>query len=207
MAQNLARMVAASLTAFTLTAGAAFAQPIALSELSRYFNSFRTAQADFTQINADGTLSTGQLTIHRPGRIRFAYDAPDNTLVLSADGNVNIFDARSNSGPSIYPLARTPLSLILSETVDLRREQMVVSHREDGPTTVVRAQDPEHPEYGSIDLVFSARPTELRQWIITDDTGAQTTVILGTLETDVPVNARLFSLNDELTRRGLRVER
>lgn len=203
----MSKTLCAALALLVGSLAPALADPIPLSELSRYFNSFRTAQADFTQINADGTLSTGQLIIHRPGRVRFSYDAPDNTLVLATQGSVNIFDARSNTGPNTYPLSRTPLSLILSETVDLRRADMVVGHRADGPTTVVRAQDPDNPEYGSIDLVFSAEPTELRQWIITDDTGTQTTVILGTMETDVPIDARDFILEDELRRRGLIIER
>lgn len=186
-----------------LASAAAVAEPISLNEISRYFNSFRTAQSDFTQVNADGTLSTGRLMIQRPGRVRFEYDAPDNSLVLASSGAVNVFDARSNAGPSVYPLSRTPLNLILDDVVDLRRERMVVRHFEDGPTTSVVAQDPDHPEYGSIRLVFSSNPTELRQWVITDDTGSETTVILGTLRTGVSLGSFLFNLDAEMQRRGL----
>lgn len=185
----------------------ALAAPISLAEISRYFNSFRTAQSDFTQVNPDGSISTGRLMIHRPGRVRFEYDAPDRSLVLASNGAVNIFDARSNAGPSTYPLSRTPLNLILDDTVNLERDRMVVQHGEDGPTTVVVAQDPAHPEYGSIRLVFSANPTELRQWVITDDTGRETTVILGTLRTGVSLGSLLFSLDAELGRRGLTQDR
>lgn len=198
------RMFLASLGLMAATwAGPALADPISLAEISRYFNSFRTAQADFTQVNPDGSLSTGRLMIHRPGRVRFEYDAPDATLVLAAGGTVNIFDSRSNTGPARYPLSRTPLSLILDDTVNLGRERMVVRHYEEGPVTNVVAQDPEHPEYGTIRLVFSANPTELRQWVVTDDTGRETTVILGTLRTGVSLGALLFSLDVELQRRGL----
>lgn len=188
-------------------AGPVIAEPISLSEISRYFNSFRTARADFTQINGDGTLSTGRLMIRRPGRVRFEYDAPDQSLVLAASGSVNVFDARSNSGPSTYPLSRTPLNLILDDVVNLQRERMVVQHYEDGPTTSVVAQDPAHPEYGSIRLVFSANPTELRQWVITDDMGTETTVVLGTLRTGVTLGSFLFNLDAEMRRRGLVIDR
>jgi len=200
------RTIALALALATLAAPA-LAQPIPLSEISRYFNSFRTAQADFTQIGADGTLTTGRLMIQRPGRVRFEYDPPDQTLVLATDGSVAVFDARSNTPPASYPLNRTPLALILQDPVDLGRARMVVSHTEDGPTTSIVAQDPENPEYGNIRLVFSANPTELRQWIVTDDTGRETTVILGTLETGLPLGPLLFDLNAELSRRGLTAER
>jgi len=199
--------LASLISAPALLAGPVAADPISLGEISRYFNSFRTAQADFTQVNPDGTLSTGRLMIQRPGRVRFEYQAPDPTLVLASSGSVNIFDARSNTGPTVYPLGRTPLALILDDTVDLSRERMVMRHYEDGPTTSVVAQDPEHPEYGNIRLVFSSAPTELRQWVVTDDTGRETTVILGTLQTGVTLRSQLFNVDAEMRQRGLVVDR
>lgn len=185
----------------------AYARRIPLAELSDYFNSFRTAQAQFTQINPDGTLTTGRLMIQRPGRIRFEYDPPDRNLVLAAGGSVNVFDERGNAGPSVYPLNRTPLSLILADRVDLTRARMVVRHFEEGPTTVVIAQDPDRPEYGQIRLVFSADPVELRQWVVTDDMGRNTTVILGEMELGRQLASNLFNVEREMIARGARLDR
>ena len=58
----------------------------------------------------------------------------------------------------------------------------------------MRAQDPEYPEYGSIDLVFTGNPVELRQWVINDGDGGSTTVILGALDRGVRVPDRLFNI-------------
>lgn len=196
-----------SLSAAALAATAvplpAVAQAISLEALSRYLNGIRTAQASFTQINPDGTMATGRLYIHRPGRVRFEYDPPERNLVLAAAGSVNVFDARSNQGPSVFPLRRTPLNLILAADVDLTRQRMVVRHYQEGPTTVVVAQDPDHPHYGTIRLVFSADPVELRQWIVTDDMGRDTTVILGDMRTGVQVPARLFNVDEVMRQRGI----
>ncbi len=197
-------LIAAAAAALPLPA---LAQPVPLAALSRYFNDFRTARSEFTQINPDGTLATGRLMMQRPGRIRFEYDPPDRNLVLATAGSVNIFDARGNAGPSVYPLNRTPLSLILDDRVDLTRARMVVSHFNEGPTTVVVAQDPERPEFGQIRLVFSADPVELRQWVVTDDTGRDTTVILGRMELGPSLAATLFDLDRELVTRGVRMDR
>lgn len=198
--------LAAIATALALAGGAAAAEQLSLRDISHYFNGFETAQGDFTQINPDGAMTTGRVMIHRPGRVRFEYDPPERDLVIASGGSVNIFDARSNQGPTVYPLSRTPLSLILAREVDLTRDRMVVDHYLDGPTTIVVAQDPERPEYGSIKLVFSADPVELRQWVITDDMGRETTVILGDLGLDVQLASGLFSVDNELGRRGLRQE-
>lgn len=180
---------------------AAPAAPIPLADLSRYLNGITTAAADFTQINADGTISLGHLTIKRPGQVRFEYAPPDATLVLASAGQVAVFDAKSNEPPEEYPLDRTPLNLILAPDIDLSRADMVKSVSEDGPKTVVVAQDPDHPEYGSIELVFTANPTVLRQWVVTDDSGARTTVILGELAPLADPGSMLFNIPYETQRR------
>ncbi len=179
--------------ALTACAPAAWAaDKLSLTEVSSYLNGLKTAQASFTQINDDGSLSTGKLFMHRPGKMRFEYDGPDAGVVVAGAGAVVIFDPKSNQRPETYPLRRTPLSVILARNVDLGRANMVVGHSFDGTATIVRAQDPEHPEYGSIDLMFTDSPVQLRKWVINDDAGGQTTVVLGALETGVKLSSRLF---------------
>nr|WP_168199234.1 outer membrane lipoprotein carrier protein LolA [Pseudorhodobacter turbinis] len=185
----------AAMTFLTALAIPAAAEKITLQELSRYLNALTTAEAEFTQINSDGSIATGQIYIQRPGRVRFEYAAPDNNLVIAGGGQVAIFDAKSNQPPEQYPLSRTPLSIILDKNVDLGRAKMVTGHSQDGNTTRVRAQDPEHPEYGSIELVFTSAPTELRQWIIRDDSGAETTMILGEMKKGAKLKASLFNIS------------
>lgn len=179
----------------------AWAKPLSLATLSDYLNRLVTAESDFTQVNADGTISTGRIYIRRPGRIRFEYAPPDKALVLASAGGVGIFDSKSNQPPEQYPLAKTPLSLILAGNVDLSRANMVVGHRADGSSTRVTAQDPAHPEYGTIELVFTDSPVELRQWIITDDLGKKTTVILGEMTKGKTYPDSLFSIRREAERR------
>ncbi len=197
---RLRRSILLCLPAF-LVAGPALSQRIPLSEISRYFNSFTTAQGDFTQINPDGSISTGRMFMRRPGRMRFEYDPPDRSLVMAGGGQVAIFDSRSNQGPNQYPLRQTPLNLILERNVDFANRSMVVGHTDDGVTTTVVAQDPENPQYGSIRLVFSANPTELRQWVIRDDSGAETTVILGNMTFGESIAPRLFDITAEVAER------
>ena len=200
--RGLAATFAATLALTALGATPAAAQAIPLGELSRYLNSLGTAQGGFTQINSDGTISTGTIFIKRPGRVRFEYDPPDNSLVMAGGGSVAVFDPRSNTGPERYPLNQTPLSIILAANVDLSRARMVTSHTSDGTRTTVRAQDPDRPEIGHIDLVFTGNPTELRQWIVTDDSGTQTTVILNDLPTGVSLGDILFNIQAETRDRG-----
>ncbi|SLN29024.1 Outer-membrane lipoprotein carrier protein precursor [Roseovarius litorisediminis] len=182
-------MVPALLAAMAVPAAA---EKLSLSALSSYLNSLGTAAGKFTQINEDGTISTGRILIKRPGRVRFEYDPPEQALVVADGNSVGIIDPKSNTGTEAYPLHRTPLSIILAHNVDLTRTRMVTGHTSDDKTTTVRAQDPDNPEYGSIDLIFTGGPVELRQWVIHDGNGGQTTVILGDLTKGVRLSDEQF---------------
>jgi len=199
---KLARLILLSILVL-LMALPAMAGQLSLNEISRYLNGLDTIEAEFTQINSDQTISTGTIMIKRPGRARFEYNPPDQTLVIAGGQQLAVFDGKSNTGPEQYPLDKTPLNLILAANVDLSRENMVVGNSYDGTATIVTAQDPEHPEYGNIQLMFTADPVELRQWVVTDDTGAQTTVILGAMKTGMSLNNTLFSITVEANKRGL----
>lgn len=168
-------------------------EKLSLSAISAYLNDLQAAQTTFTQISDDGTLSTGKLYLHRPGRMRFEYDPPNGATVVAGAGAVVIHDPKSNQPPESYPLKKTPLSIILDRNVDLGRANMVVGHGFDGTSTVVTAQDPENPDQGSIDMMFTDNPVELRKWVINDSSGGQTTVILGALETGLTLSGSLFS--------------
>ena len=168
--------------AMAFVASTAMAEKLPLGSISSYLNGLSTAKGAFTQINGDGTISTGTIYIKRPGRVRFEYNAPDTGLVIAGSNTVVIYDTKSNQPPESYPLARTPLSIILARNVNLGQARMVTGHTYDGTATTVTAQDPENPEYGNIQTKFTGPAPELRQWIINDGNGGQTTVVLGALE-------------------------
>ncbi|MEX0276233.1 MAG: outer membrane lipoprotein carrier protein LolA [Ruegeria sp.] len=180
--------------ALTLAAPAAWAaDKLPLSQISNYLNGLKTVQTTFTQVNDDGSLSTGRLWLERPGKMRFEYDPPNDAVVLARSGSVLIYDAKSNQPPEQYPLRRTPLSLVLARNVNLGQANMVVGHDFDGTATVVTAQDPKNPESGRIELMFTDNPIELRKWVIHDNAGTQTTVLLGPLSEGGRLDQSLFS--------------
>lgn len=197
------RTFLATTAAFAATP--AFAAKLSLNEISNYLNGIERATSEFTQVNDDGTLSTGKFFIRRPGRMRFEYNPPEKLLVMAGGGQVGIFDGKSNvQKAERYPLRRTPLNLILERNVNLAQRNMVVGHDFDGTATIVTAQDPEHPEYGTIQLKFTANPVELRQWVVTDGQGAKTTVILGQLTRVNDLSSTLFNITYEEGQRGVK---
>lgn len=181
----------------------ATAGEISLDRLSDYIKSIRSAKSTFTQINSDGSIDTGTLFIKRPGKIRFEYNAPNNALVLASSGAVAIFGSRKNSHAQQYPLRRTPLGILLNRKVDLTRSNMVAGTGHDGSITQVLARDPKTPEAGSMLLSFTDGPVQLRQWVIANEAGEETTVILHGLEKTPELPNRLFSIDEAKRKRGL----
>ncbi|MEL6101707.1 MAG: outer membrane lipoprotein carrier protein LolA [Pseudomonadota bacterium] len=186
------------LIAVLLTFGAkgAMAELLSLSTLSDYFNAMQTVEAPFRQINDDGSVSTGKVYIKRPGRMRFEYDPPNDALVIARSSAVVIIDKKSNQPPETYPLRRTPLALILARNVDLTQARMVVGHGLDGDATIVTAQDPKNPEYGTIEMRFSATPVELTEWVVRTDEGGTTKVVLGPLTKGRNLSSDLFDVDE-----------
>lgn len=180
--------------AFAIAATTAMADKLPLTSISSYLNAMTTAKGAFTQINGDGTISTGTIYIKRPGRVRFEYNAPDTGLVIAGSNTVVIYDTKSNQPPESYPLARTPLSIILARTVNLTQAKMVTGHSFDGTATTVTAQDPDNPQYGNIQMKFTGPDPELRQWVINDGNGGQTTVVLGELQQGGSLPNNLFDV-------------
>ncbi|QFT64722.1 outer membrane lipoprotein carrier protein LolA [Roseivivax sp. THAF30] len=177
-----------------LSAGQAAADKLSLNEVSNYLNGIRTAASDFTQINGDGTISTGELALSRPGKMRFDYNPPEQALVMAGRGTVVIIDKKVGGVPETYPLNQTPLSIILAQNVNLAQQGMVVGHSFDGTATTVTARDPRRPEYGTIQMKFTDNPVELKQWVVTDQNGQTTTVVLGALQKQELPNS-LFNID------------
>ena len=186
------------ITMMLLMAAPASGQTISLDELSSYLNAMTTAESAFIQITDDGSQSTGRMYIKRPGRIRFEYDPPEIALVIVGGGQVAVFDPKANAEPTRFPLIHTPLSLLLEKTVDLARRDMVVTHKSEGPITFMVLQDPDRPEYGSIQLMFTDNPVQLSQWIVDDNSGRQTQIVLGDWVQGQELPNILFNIQAEM---------
>lgn len=193
------KKILAAVAGLVLSAGVAISEPISLDSLNAYLNSLVTAQSRFTQVGPNGHVQKGMLTMQKPYRARFEYD-DKKTLVLASGGQVAIFDAKSNTGAQQYPMNKTPLKLVLAPEVNLNGRGMVTSHGELDGSTIIVVQDPANPSQGNVEMLFTNGP-KLRQWVVTDDTGKRTTVILDDLKTGMAFKPSQFAITSEIQKR------
>lgn len=168
---------------------------LALSEASAYLTSLESMQGDFLQVGPDGSVAEGRFYLRRPGKLRFEYEPPENLLVV-ADGTwVAVKD--SSAAAQRYPIASTPLSLILGKNVDLAEEARVLNVEEQPGSLLVTLADRSGEAPGQITLIFDRPKMQLRQWVVTDVQGLQTTVALRNVETGIRADNSLFVLRDD----------
>jgi len=171
------------------------AERISLNKISDYINGLTTLQADFEQINSDGSIDRGKLYIRRPGRMRLEYTAPNNALVIAGAGSVAIFDNKSKNGPTLFPLKKTPLNLLLKKNVDLSKNEMITEHTANNENTFIVAKDPKRKSQGSIKMVFSNSPVSLQGWTITNQSNQKTKIILDKLDKKTKIPLYLFNIS------------
>ncbi|WP_028968651.1 LolA family protein [Sphingomonas sp. URHD0057] len=175
------------------------AAPVAAAEspdmarLNAHIRSVHTMTANFIQTDARGRSAAGTLQLKRPGKVRFAYGSGD--LLLVSNGKTLTFIDYQVGQKSGWPLSRTPLGVLLSDSPNLKgRAQIVPS--QDPRVVSVRARDP--AQYGSITLVFlrsGAAPggLQLYGWTAIDAQNKRTTVKLGNVRYNVAVPESAFN--------------
>ena len=188
-------------TAFLTTSSILKADPYSLENISRYLQNLKILKADFSQTNSDETISSGTILIKRPGRMRFEYYKPDKTLVLVSAGALAIFDPKGDEEPITYPIKNNPISLILKGEVDLLNSGIVGNYKISAEKGVLTIRDPNKPELGSVELVFTGAKPELEKFTIKNENGSSTSILLKDIEYPKKLNETLFSIPLETNKR------
>ncbi|MGC8533937.1 MAG: LolA family protein [Rhizomicrobium sp.] len=192
-------VIAALFLALSATAGRAAgfdaAQKAELDKLSQALNSIKTMKGAFVQIDPNGSLENGKFWIEKPGRVRFAYASPSDTLIVSNGVTVAVKNTKLDTVDR-YPLVSTPLDLVLSNKLDLANNPNIIAVNREGSSLIVKARSTDKKVSGTVTLVFSDPGYELRQWTVLDPQGLKTTIALQNVEIAVQLKPSLFVLEE-----------
>jgi outer membrane lipoprotein-sorting protein len=184
-------LVPVAIVAMAGPAGAAESPDLA--RLRAFLSGVHTMTANFLQIDSRGRTATGTMQLERPGKVRFEYKGGD--LLLVADGRrLTLIDYQVGQKSS-WPLGRTPLGALLSNSPDFNgRAQIVPS----GNPNVVSVRAREPSQFGSLTLVFlrnasSPGGLELYGWTAIDGQNHRTTVKLSDIRYNVAVPESAFT--------------
>ena len=182
--------------AIVVAAPALAAESADMAHLKAHITGVHTMTADFLQTDARGRSSAGKMILERPGKVRFEYGSGD--LLLVANGKtLSLIDYQVGQKSS-WPLNRTPLGVLLSNSPDLKGRAQVVPSS--SPNVVsVRARDPS--QYGSLTLVFLRSGSapgglQLYGWTAIDGQNRRTTVKLTNVRYNVSVPGSAFTYRE-----------
>ena len=170
-------------------------QSAAVRRAVRYLNGMTTLKARFIQVSSNGTYAEGQMIIQRPGRLRFDYDPPHPVLII-ANGLSLLFYDRDLKQASFLPLWETPLWFLIREEVTLSEDVVVTGVEQAFGTLRITLEDREMADAGSVTLVFSDRPLDLKKWEIVDAQGIMTQVSLVNPRYGMEVDQEAFDYSD-----------
>lgn len=180
-------------------AAPAVAQPGDLALVRHHLQAVETMTAAFTQTDRAGKVLSGTLTLKKPGRIRFQYRKGVPILIVG-DGKALWFLDYSVGQKQRWPIGNSPLGILLDPTRDLTGAAEVV---ETGDPRIVslEANDPGHPEYGRITLVFARTPSApgglmLQGWVALDSQSNRTTIRLSNQRFNAPIGNATFQWTD-----------
>lgn len=197
--------------ALTLAVGAAVplamiaAPPAAVAQsgdLDRAVAALRgisTMKANFTQTDRAGQTMAGELTLKRPGKIRFDYGKSAPMLVVSNGKSLYLVDYDVKQVER-WPISNSPLGALLDPNRDVKRYGKLVPTSNSGVVSV-EVRDPKRPEFGVITLIFqrdakSPGGLKLTHWVALDAQNNRTTVRLSNHRYGMSVADSAFTFSD-----------
>ncbi len=163
-----------------------------------WFNANATMTADFAQIGPSGKRTEGQLYVSRPGKLRFSYDNPATTDIIADGTSIAIRDRKTAKQELAY-IWQTPLKFLLKDKIDLARDTKVIDVSESPAGVAIVIEDNATMGGGvsRIKLIFDQKNFALKQWVVKDPQGYETTVSLANLDFKTKPDPDLFKINME----------
>jgi outer membrane lipoprotein-sorting protein len=166
-----------------------------VDKVSAYLTRVQVMSGDFAQIGPDGRQSKGQFYVQKPGKVRFDYDSPSRIDII-ADGSSVVVRDRKLATQDVYPLSQTPLRFLLADRIDLLRDTTVTSvSADDTYVTVVVEERQALIGTSRLMMMFGAKDFQLKQWVVTDPQGYDTTVALSNLDTARRPDPGMFKID------------
>jgi len=166
-----------------------------VNKVSTYLSSVQVMSGRFVQIGPDGGKSKGQFYVQKPGKVRFDYDPPSRIEIV-ADGSSLVVHDRRLDTTDVYQLSQTPLRFLLSDRIDLLRDANVTSvSADDMYVSVVLEERQLLIGTSRLMMMFGAKDFQLKQWVVTDPQGYDTTIAVSNVDTTRRLDPNLFRID------------
>ena len=166
-----------------------------VAQAEEWLNGVTTLTARFTQITSHGERSEGEFYLQRPYHTRFAYDEPDDLVLITTEIWLHVEDI-SRQQVTSYPVGQTLLKHLLTPEIRLTAEDITTTARRDRGVVLIGLRKETGDDVGVLQLAFSEEPFGLLGWTIQDAIGSTTQILFTEVERGATLAPRLFIPTD-----------
>ena len=158
------------------------------SAVKEYLKKLNTLEASFIQISSDGDIKRGKIFFNLPGKLRIDYIEPDDLLITSNGFWLTVQNKKLKQTNNLL-LERTPLNLFLNKKFNFEDTSNIKFTIENDVITLTFYGDQKETKF---QLEFYSNPLRLRKWVIIDEFGNKTSVMLQNIKMDVKLSNKIF---------------
>lgn len=164
-----------------------------ITEINEHNSAIKTMVGRFLQIDTQGSRIEGTFFLERPGKILFRYNPPSSEQIVSVGRGFYVVD-RKEQTQYAYPQDKVPLRQFLDSQIDLFKANIVAIAQSDDYFSVT-LQDDTPAGIVRVALVFDTESKDLKQWTLTQPSGAELTFSLYDVDKDVEIPKSYFYID------------
>lgn len=157
----------------------------------QYLNDMKKIRARFVMTSSEGTRSTGDFYLNRPGKLRFSFDPPIKDFIV-ADGRFIYFYDDELGEQSNAPIGTTLADFLLRDNISLSGDIAVTKILRAAGLVQISLTQKDDPAAGSLILGFDKDSFELQKWRVVDSLDNIIEVELLSIEKDPALDNALF---------------
>ena len=165
------------------------------SKINEFFENLKTLEADFIQVSSNGNVSNGKIYFDLPGKFRIDYSEPNN-LLITCKGFWIVIQDRNLKTTNNIPLNQSPFSILIEKQISLSNKTIKTEFENKSGIISLSIKSSNNEQAGILILEFLVSPFSLKKWIIKDNFGEITTVLIQNANYNKKLSHLLFFPDD-----------
>ena len=161
-------------------------------KILKYLQNFNSLISDFIQVNNNGDVLSGKISISRPGKVRVEYN--EVPLLIISDGKKIASINKELKSITFYRIKDIPLALLLFKNFSLDNIQ-ILDYSDFENQLRIRLKEKNKNSEGFIDVLFEKNTFTLKKWIVFTNKVNKTEVLLENIKLNVNIQNKIFQID------------
>ena len=163
-------------------------------KILKYLQNFDSLKSDFIQVNNNGNVLSGKITILRPGKVRVEYN--EIPLLIISDGKKIASINKELDSITFYRIKDIPLALLLFKNFSLKNVQ-ILDYFDLENQLQIRLKEKDKESEDFIDILFEKNTFTLKKWTVFKNKSNKTEVLLENVRFNDKINKKIFEIEED----------